>query len=163
MHRRTDEPSAAERDERAHAMCRGVATERDLGIAFVGEQAAECFADAVERGRRDIGRGDEQQRALRARGADIDTATATRRVGDAQLGHFGAEQCEHRVRVVAGVFVDREQLERDTEVAQILGGPLHSDTDGLLVITERQDDGDVEPRTVGHQARGLSSNHAVEI
>ena len=130
-----------------------VAGERDLGVAFAGEQAAARVADAVERGARDVGRRDDEQRALRARGADIDAAAATRRVGDAQLGHLGAQQREHGVRVVAGVFVDREDLEREAEAAEVLGGAAHRDPDGFLVITKRQDDGDVEPRAVGHRQR----------
>ena len=100
---------------------------------------------------------------MRARGADIDAATATRRVRDAKLGHIGAQQREHRVRVVARVFIDREQLERDADVAQILGGAPNGDADGLFVVTKGQDDGNVEPRAVGHQAQRLSSNRAVTI
>ena len=99
VHRRAEEAGAAERDEGADTMRDRPATERDFGIALVGEQAADRFTDTVERGGNDIGRGDKQERALRARRADIDATTTAGGVRDANFRHFGAEQGEHRVRV----------------------------------------------------------------
>ena len=59
-----------------------------------------------------------------------------------------AQQREHCMRVVAGVFVDREDLERDVQAPQMLRGPAHGNADEFLVVPERQDDGNVEPRRV---------------
>ena len=88
-----------------------------------------------------------------ARDADIDAAAAAGGVRDAQLGDVGAQQREHRVRVVARVFVDREDLELQRERAEMLGGAAHGDADGLFVVPERQDHRDVEPRAVDHRQR----------
>jgi len=54
------------------------------------------------------------------------------------------------VRVVSGVFIDRQDLERELEPAQILGGTLDGHADGFLVVPERQDDRHVVARTIGH-------------
>jgi hypothetical protein len=150
VHGRADEAQAAEDVERPHPVRDGEPRERDLGVALAGEQAAARIARAVERGARDVRRRDEEERALGARGADLDAAAGAGGVGDAELGDLGAEQREHGVRVVAGVLVDREDLEAQPESAQVLGGPPHGHADGLLVVTERHDDGDVEPRAFGH-------------
>jgi len=136
-HRGAEEAGVAERGQRAHAMRDGVAGERDLGIALVGEHAAARIADAVERAARDVGRGDEQQGALGAGSARIDTAAAGRRVGHAELGDLGAEQGEDGVRVVAGVLVDREDLERQPETTQVLGRAPDRDPDGFFVVAKR--------------------------
>ena len=69
---------------------------------------------------------------------------------DAKLGDLGAEEREDSVRIVSAVLVDRDDLERQRQRAQMFCGPAHRNADGLLVVTKRQDDGDVEPRTVGH-------------
>jgi len=151
MHRGSEQPSSAKSDEGANAMCDGVATESDFGIAVVREQAAARVADTVERSAGNFWRRHDEQRALGASGTDVDTAATAGCVLDAKLGDFGAKQCEHRMRVVTGVFVDREDLEAELEVAQVLGGPLHGDTDCLLVVSKRQDDGDVEPRAFNHR------------
>ena len=152
------EPRAAERDERADAVRDGEARERDLGVAVAGEQAAARIAHAVERRRsRRRASTTSEQRALRARRADIDAAAAAGRVRDAELGDLGAQEREHGVRVVAGVLVDREDLEAQAEPAQVLGGAPHGDPDGLLVVTERQDDGDVEPRSSRTSARRIAA------
>ena len=129
-------------------MSDGIPPKCNLGVPVVGEQAATGIADAIERGTRDIGGRDDQQGALRTGRTDINAATATGRVGDANLGDLGAKQREDGVRVVAGVFVDREDLEREPEGAQVLGGAPHGDAHCLLVIAEGQNDGDVEPRAL---------------
>jgi len=151
MHGNADESCPAERREGTHAMCDGVATEGNFGVAIAVEQPANRIANTVERSGGHVGSRDDEQRALRARGAGIDTATATVRVRDSQLRHLGTKQREHRVRVVAGVFVDREDLEPETETAEVLGGAADRNADRLFVIPKRQDDRDVEPRAVCHR------------
>ena len=66
-------------------------------------------------------------------------------------GTSRAKQREDSVRVVAGVFVHREDLEPETEVSQVLGGAANRNADRLFVIPKRQDDRDVEPRAVCHR------------
>ena len=153
MHRDTEQARAAERDERADAMRNRETGKRDLGVPITGEQATTRVADAVEGRTRYIRSRNDEQRALRARGADVDTAATAGRVRDAKLGHFCAKQCEHRVRVIAAVFVDREDLERHGEAAQMLCGPFDGNPDKFFVVTKRQDDGDVEPRALRHRQR----------
>lgn len=150
MHRRTEEPRAAERRERPHAMRDRVASQGHFRVAFTGEQPASGITGTIERSARDIGRCDEDQGSLRTAGTDLDTPTTTRRVGDAELGDLGAEQREHGVRVVAGVLVDREDLEGQPEPTKVLGGAANRDTDRLLVIAKGHDDGDIEPGSISH-------------
>ena len=83
MHRDPEEPCTPERDERAHAMRDGEPRERDLGIAFTGEQATARVADTIERSARNIRRRHDEQCALRAGNADVDAAATTRCVRDA--------------------------------------------------------------------------------
>jgi hypothetical protein len=56
------------------------------------------------------------------------------------------------MRVVAGVLVDREDLEAQLQPAEVLGRTPDRDSNRLLVIPEGQNDGDIEPGTVGHRA-----------
>ena len=152
MHGSTDEPSAPERRECTDAMCDGIPSQRDFRIAIAVEQPANRIANAVERGRRDVGSRDHEQRALGTRRTGIDTATATMRVGHPQLWHLRAKKREDRVRVVARVFVDREDLEPELKAAEVLGRAANRNADRLFVIPKRQDDRDVEPRAVSHRA-----------
>jgi hypothetical protein len=157
MHRRPEEPRTAKRRERTDAMRDRVASQRDLCIAFSGEQAATRIARAVERRARDIGRGDEQERALRATGTDVNATSTTWSVRHPKLRDLGAQQCEHGVGVITGVLVDREDLEAQAQAAQVLGRATHGDPDGLLVVSKRQDDGNVEPGGVGHSLCGIAA------
>jgi hypothetical protein len=72
-------------------------------------------------------------------------------VGDAQLGHLRAQEREHGMRVVPGALVDREDLEVETEPAQMGRDALHGRADHVLVVPERQDGADVEPRAGLHR------------
>jgi len=140
MHGGSDEASAAERRQRAHAMSDRVATERDLGIAVTVEQSPARIAHTVEGGGGNVGRRDDEQRALCTGNACIDSATAPLRMGDAKLGHLRAKEREDGVRVVTRVLVDRDDLEAEVQVPEVLGGSPNGDPDGLFVIPERQDD-----------------------
>jgi hypothetical protein len=153
VHRDADEPRAAKRGQRAHAVSDGEAAERDLSIAFTGEQPAARIAHAVERGGGDIRGRNKHERTLRAASASIDTATSAVRVSYTQLGNLGTQKREHGVRVVSGVLVDCEDLERDPEVAEVLGCSPDGDANGLLIVPKRQDDGDVVPRSIGHRRK----------
>ena len=84
-------------------------------------------------------RQDPQRPALGPRDAGLGAATADRGVEHAQLGHLAAEQGEDGVGVVAGVLVDRQQLEREAELAQVAGEPLDRGSDDVLVVPERKD------------------------
>jgi hypothetical protein len=153
MHRNSDEACTTECDERANAMRDGVTRKRDFRIALTVEQTAATFANSIERSRCNVGRRDGEERSLCARHTNIDTTAATRCVRDAKLGHFSAHQCEHCMRVVTGVFVNREDLERQSEAAQVLRSSLHCNADELFVIAKRQDHRDVQPGAVGHRQR----------
>lgn len=150
MHGGTDEAGATERREGAHAMSDGIATERNLGIALSVEETATRIANAVERRGGDIRGSDDEQGALCARDAGIDAPTATLRVGDAKLGDLRTKQGEDRMGVVAGVLVDRDDLEAEVQVPEMLSGSPDGDPDCLFVIPKRQDDGDVKPRALCH-------------
>jgi hypothetical protein len=97
-----------------------------------------------------VGIDDPQHAALGPRGAGVGAPAAARRVDDPQLGDAGALERQDRVGVVAGVLVDRQDLERQAQRPQLGREELHRRADRVLVVTERQDDRDFEAG--GHQA-----------
>ena len=74
---------------------------------------------------------------MRAGRTDIDAAATARGVGDANFRHFGAEQGEDRVRVVARVFVDREQLSTAEFWTRCVGSPTLPETASRSVWPSR--------------------------
>ena len=88
--------------------------------------------------------------ALGARDPGLGAAPAQRRVLDPQLGQGAAQEREHGVGVVAGVLVDREQLEGEPELAQVTRDPLDRVADHVLVIPKRKDDGYIIGRSSSH-------------
>jgi hypothetical protein len=151
MHRRTHEATTAENHQGANAVRDGEPSECDLCIASRCQEALTCICDPVKRCARNLRRGDHQQGALSPRYACIDPATSSGRVGHSELRNIGAKQREYSVRIVAGVFVDREDLEPQARCAQVVCGSPHGNADCLFVVAKGQNDREVEPEAVRHR------------
>lgn len=127
---------APERVERPGAVTDREPAVDNHGVNVAATHASERPREGCQVARRGLRRDQPQDAPARASSGGGDRAIAAAGVDDLELGELSLEQGQESDTVVERFLFDRQDLERQIELAQVVGNPSAGTADRVFVVPE---------------------------